>query len=292
MTTSVPLAESTNVPVPSGTPVRVGRVEADMFCDGCLYNLHGLDVLRDERLHLAVVRCPECGKFHAAGHATGAGRVWLDRLARALIALWVLFLFGFTAIIGLAFFILNIVEFEIFLHREYTPRPPYYFTLRPTDPMDFGGLSQYLFARLLVAGIAMFCGWCLGAMLPVFLWHVRKRAWFIFALLLPIGIALCTYQMFLSDVGTRVSPESANYMPMAPLRQAVLQSAGVLAGIYWGRRVTRVVLNVVLTRKLLQYVGFLWEVDGKTPPALRDPEEIVAGGSRRDALPGTGAGRV
>src|SRR6478672_8387076 len=68
------MTDATSTAVPLGTPTAtpIGRVEGDMFCSGCQYNLHGLNVTLDERLQLPIVRCPECGKFHAAGIATGA----------------------------------------------------------------------------------------------------------------------------------------------------------------------------------------------------------------------------
>src|SRR5689334_1405374 len=86
-------------------PQVIGKIETDIFCPGCHYNLHSLDVMRDARLDIAVVRCPECGKFHPAGIATGAGRTWLSRLAMFLILCWVLFLGLFVLAIGFGFFI-------------------------------------------------------------------------------------------------------------------------------------------------------------------------------------------
>src|SRR3954471_23163594 len=82
----------------------VGRIETDVFCGGCHYNLHGLAVACDERLDIAVVRCPECGKFQPAGLATGAGRVWLTRLATFLITFWVVAMVAGMVGLGILFF--------------------------------------------------------------------------------------------------------------------------------------------------------------------------------------------
>jgi hypothetical protein len=249
-----------------------------MFCDACLYNLHGLDVTRDDRLNLPVVRCPECGKFHAAGAATGAGRVWLHRLARFLIVLWVGFILVAVALAGLSFFIMCAAEFECFIRRDWHAAGPafrgaYTYTLRPIDASDFGSLAAYLLFRYMIAGLSLFFGWCLGAFLPVFLWHVRNRAWFLLILFLPALLGFCMYEVYLADLGSRVGDGDWVYVLIASLRQFAFQSAGILAGIAFGRPVARVLLRALLTRKLLQYVRFLWEVDGKTPPSLASPAE-------------------
>ena len=67
---------------------RAGQIEVDAFCGGCHYNLHGQPVTVDERLGLPVCRCPECGRWAAAGVATGAGSVWVRRLGTVLLFNW------------------------------------------------------------------------------------------------------------------------------------------------------------------------------------------------------------
>ena len=68
-------------------------IQSDQFCT-CGYNLHGQTVERDERLDLPLVRCPECGRYHPAGHGSTALRPWLARLAAFALAAWVVFLLG------------------------------------------------------------------------------------------------------------------------------------------------------------------------------------------------------
>ena len=99
---------------PSAPPQIIGKVETDLFCTQCHYNMHGLDVLRDARLDMAIVRCPECGKFHPAGLSTGAGRVWLSRLAFFLISFWVLFLIVGVLTLGFGFFCTDMISVEGF----------------------------------------------------------------------------------------------------------------------------------------------------------------------------------
>jgi hypothetical protein len=68
-----------------------GVIESDQFCT-CGYNLHGQVVTIDERLEMPVIRCPECGRWHPAGHGSSATRPWLRRLAAVLLLVWVLIL--------------------------------------------------------------------------------------------------------------------------------------------------------------------------------------------------------
>ena len=90
--------------VPQRPPLqRFLLVEADQFCP-CGYNLHGQRVTFDERLDIPVVRCPECGKWHPAGHGSTAMRPWLARLATVLLAVWCLFNLGFTLAVLMTLF--------------------------------------------------------------------------------------------------------------------------------------------------------------------------------------------
>lgn len=262
-TPDVPLTSSPPPPAPS-----VGRVETDMFCDACLYNLHGLEVTRDQRLNLPIVRCPECGKFHAAGIATGAGRLWLDRLARFLIATWVLFLVAIGIAAAGAFAILDAIEVEAFVSRRWTGHS---YLLLPADYSDFGSAGAYYFARILLSGTALLVAWFFGTCFPVFLAHVRQRAWFLLVLILPPAAGFILFQFILIDYGTRIGDTGWYFLFRAVLFQVMLQSLGILLGIALGRPATRLLLRALLTRKLLQYLRFLWEADGKTPPALDPP---------------------
>lgn len=79
---------------------RFQQMEVDAFCDGCGYNLHGQRVERDPRLDLSVCRCPECGRWHAAGKGTSASSVWLSRLGVFLIAGWGLAVLGAVLALG------------------------------------------------------------------------------------------------------------------------------------------------------------------------------------------------
>jgi hypothetical protein len=109
--------ESASVPATE----RFSVVETDHFCD-CGYNLHNQRTERDARLGFAIVRCPECGKFHPANHASTANRVWLKRLAAVLLLVWVLTLLFFYVALGFAAF--GTVAGYIDLHTQWAMTDP------------------------------------------------------------------------------------------------------------------------------------------------------------------------
>src|SRR4029079_18116386 len=99
-------------PLPPQRPLaRYTQLECDLFCENCGYNLHGQPVNRDERLGILLCRCPECGRFHPAGHRTTATSVWLSRLAAAFLALWVLIVVGVFVLAAIAFGAIPFVHF-------------------------------------------------------------------------------------------------------------------------------------------------------------------------------------
>ena len=140
-----------------------GVIEADQFCQ-CGYNLHGQGVTRDERLGFMVVRCPECGDWHPAGHGSTATRPWLRRLAAAALGIYGLILFACLSIIGLIAFGFTIGYFEentVYVDSEPTSGRPvidlvnvegsgvenstyvYLDTMQPVEPDLVAGVDNF-----------------------------------------------------------------------------------------------------------------------------------------------------
>src|SRR3954462_10568553 len=83
-----PIAEP---PLPGLAPQeRHMRLQVDAFCVTCGYNLHSLEVVRDERLGIFICRCPECGRFHPAGVGVTAAKTWAQRSSAMLLVVWVM----------------------------------------------------------------------------------------------------------------------------------------------------------------------------------------------------------
>lgn len=116
----------------------VGVIETDAFCDGCGFNLHTQKVWRDDRLGLAVCRCPECGRHHAAGTRTTAGNAWLRRAALAGLIAWLILQLAFVAALFGGLVGVQAMANECLLTRDYMTRDG-----QPVDVRNSGTAAQY-----------------------------------------------------------------------------------------------------------------------------------------------------
>jgi hypothetical protein len=251
------------------TPQHVGKIECDMFCAHCGYNLFSLDVTRDDRLGIPIVRCPECGKFHPAGVATGAGRLWLNRLAAFLLASWISFLL--VSLLTFAFLAgcLDFIKIQAFVDWQRTNTP----NVRGIDwcyvPFDPKPGEEYWTVWLgdrLVDTASVLLGSLAGIAFVSCLSHLKKRwaAALFAAPMVALGVVILIFY------GERVL--YPNWMlPWFAQRFAfvfVLQCAGIMAGARFGRPIVRAILRILLPRRLLQYLHFLWHADKLTPPPI------------------------
>ena len=188
----------TSAPVlPQGA---LGLIRADLFCENCSYNLHGQIVTRDSGTGLLVCRCPECGKFAAAGVATDAGRPWLRRLGTGLLVLWVLtvvWLLG-TAVVGLGALTYGAL----------------WEGLRPTFWVTYGGLQGRLYWLHIGFGLGgLALGLVLGGFLVVFLHHWKRWQYWL-GLLVPLIAGAVAVAIWASErgMGSSVAAfESSDY---------------------------------------------------------------------------------
>lgn len=251
----------------------VGKIEADMFCADCGYNLHMLDVVRDERLGIAIVQCPECGKYHPAGHATGAGRVWLNRLASLLIAAWVLLLV--VGVLGLGFFsgVLDVMKIEGFVMRAevINPHPiapgAWSRVYVPAMPRNTEDAWLMFIANSAINAASITLGFLGGMALAALLPHVGRRhvVWLLF---MPLA-AVCVVSFGFYMDRQRYGEGMKWFITSRLVLEFFLQCMGLIMGARFGRPVARGMLRVALSRRLLQYVRPLWEVDGKVPPGIK-----------------------
>ncbi|HVT82969.1 MAG TPA: hypothetical protein VHM90_20190 [Phycisphaerae bacterium] len=251
----------------------IGKVETDMFCAGCGYNLHMLDVTLDDRLGIPIVQCPECGKFHPAGIATGAGRVWLNRLASFLILHWVLFLTALLVAFGFGCGIADVIKVEAFVRYHYQenlgpgPGPVYTSYWGPAEPRDSEEAWAMFVGDNVLNAVALLLGFLAGGGMATFLPHLKRR-WGLALIVVPM-IAMGIVGLICYDDRHRYMPGMLFFFVWRFGLMFTLQSLGIAAGARFGRSVARGILRVVLSRRLLQYVRPVWEADGKEPPAVR-----------------------
>ncbi|HRK31397.1 MAG TPA: hypothetical protein PLD59_09985 [Tepidisphaeraceae bacterium] len=270
------------------------RIEADLFCDQCGYNLHSQRVERDARLGILIVRCPECGRFQPAGVASNAQRVWLTRFSSILILLWCLFLAGLIFFSGMGLAGLQVGYVESLTRGDYIS-PEGVNAYRQWDPQQQATIwvsadtgkpvvgptprwqrvwrptSDVFRDRLEVAVVLFFMNLAptvFGGLLATLLWHVpRRRFWL--ALMIPLLAGLIVGLIFQIDEASR-GDESANmsicFIVIACA--AVSQMGFMLLGGFIGRPVARFIATLFVPPKARQAIGFLWTIDGKALPPV------------------------
>jgi len=256
-------------PLDSEVGESIGRLETDTFCPHCNYNLVSQSVLRDRRLAILVVRCPECGRFSPAGDRATASRAWLNRAATFFSAIWVLFL---ALVFLLNTFFLGMMSFGMVmafarLQFDQPPRPMtrpvqvrYTYHYVPRQASDYPDAEFDLRRQYIIMTAVTFAlGMIAGGLVTVALWHLRGwRRWL--ALIMPILGCGVSFMIFSLD-------------PIYdPIRQwgerrigeaFVVGMMGVVAGLKFGRPIARAGLRMLAPPKLRQHFAFLWLVDGR-----------------------------
>jgi hypothetical protein len=216
----------------AGPQTPIGQVQGDSFCAHCNYNLFSQIIYRDERLKIAVCRCPECGGFTAGAALGMAATRAQHRTAVGLIVIYVLFL---LALFSIGSAILFGLQADVVSELNFR---------------EFGWWWPFVWAAVF-AGLG-------GVSVAAFLWHIRRR-FQIICLVVPILLALLTW-----TVSTWVSPQA---LALQVLAEVVLIEVGAMAiGVLAGRIITRGILTLLLPLGVRRYLNFLWLVDGKTPP--------------------------
>jgi hypothetical protein len=275
---------------------RFGKLEVDHFCEFCGYNLHGQLVARDARLGIMVCRCPECGRYHAAGHGATAKSIWVARVAAVALLLWVLIEVGVVVLVAFGFGGLQIVPFDVMMYRKMlapdgreviyaqskngawgpvyvdTKQPAtsgfrmVYSTHRPADASPFARNRRERWTCwdvALILGLSAGLGYVAGLLLVVAVWHWPKRryAWM---LLLPFVSA-----GFVIGFGVAIDDlfeEIRGWAYGAVLLSAAWQGLFIAVGIVTGRKVARTLVRLFVPPRPRQHLGFLWSIDGKQVP--------------------------
>lgn len=279
---------------------RYAVIEADQFCT-CGYNLHGQRIGRDERLGFMVVRCPECGAWHPAGHGSTATRVWLRRLAGVLLVIWGLGLLAgglaiAGALVGFHFGVTMSDTVGVMIERssdrvvQYGNDADGTFGYMYVDTGEFmaansGVVFEYVevprshplaaystttwsgppvFAYVMLWGIPTLLALIAGIVQAVTLWHLRGIARWI----IPLVLTLLPYAILLAFT---FGVDEFRY-----LRPMLVQNGGILfgatfalwiIGVVFGRPIGRGLARLLVPPKPRQALAFLWHADGKDVPA-------------------------
>lgn len=297
-----PMTDGSIDPLRPARPLdRYAQMETDVFCEGCGYNLHGQPVSRDERLGLMICRCPECARFHPAGHGTAATSLWMSRLASWLLMLWVLTVLTVTAFVVIGLGAMQVISVEALsyfnlisldgrpvayaqipgqpgLMQVYagTTQPvntpmKYIRTLEPPAVPMFSNGQQNVrpwWAVLIIGGLGAGMGLLSGMLLVIFLWHWRKRN-YLWMLLLPLLVGA-----FVASVTWFDEPYELlrGWAVRQILIWAIIEVVAMYVGIFIGRPVARLLVRMFVPPKPRQNLAFLWRIDGKPmTPATTEP---------------------
>lgn len=215
----------------------LGVIETDAFCEGCGFNLHTQHVWRDDRLGIAVCRCPECGKHHAAGMRSTSTAAWARRLALVGLLIYVLIALSFVVGSFFLFFGIDVAAMEMATQTRvetvdgkavqfsYGPpsQSPFWFrmgdssqtplplsdvvnrtTLIPTlggpdrNDVNFYRSDPPLIAFIVVGTTFTLATFLDGCIVAAFAWFWR-RGWSAVWLLMPFLAAVVVLSMQLSD---------------------------------------------------------------------------------------------
>lgn len=268
------------------------RIEADLFCDQCGYNLYTQAVRRDERLGILIVRCPECGRFQPAGVASNAQKLWLSRFSSILIAFWCLFLLAIIVLGGMGLGGLQVAHVESLTSSEYIApggvnayrqwdaqaQKVIWYSSETGKPIEgqtpewrrtflpMADVFRDKVASLLIVFLMLLAPLVFGGLLATLMWHIPRRRYWI-GLLLPFIAAVCiiaSIHINESDRGGKISMVAA-IVGAAAIEQASLMLIGALLG----RTVARFFATLLVPPRPRQAIAFLWTVDGKPPPSVK-----------------------
>lgn len=255
----------------------VGCVQTDTFCAGCGYNLHTQAVLRDERLGILVCRCPECGRFSAAGQTTTAARVWLNRLAGALVAGWICFVLVLFALCTLFLGMLayghtmEMTDLQQSPHamaarnRATTPTAlpmtyRYEYRVRQFAANDVDGRSQMVTNQVILGSIAGGLGLLTGILFASLLWHLKGPVRLLALLPAAVGCGFVAFGWNSDPMTAAIRNWGLTQIGLYFLLESVTAGVGLLVG----RPIARGLVRLLVPPKPRQHLAFLWITDGKT----------------------------
>lgn len=198
-----------------------------------------------------------------------------DFIRPALVVAWVVVVLAFCLLAASGFGGLAAANVEAFIwSRDIAPasqprnvvvgQSRWVYTTEPpagTDKGDVPGLGTET-AICLGSGAVRFVG---GVLLVSFLWHWPRRR-YLAGLLLPMIAAGFLIIVYCRD------PDYENirgWCVRCVLIQTAIQCGGIWLGVLLGRRIARTIVRVIIPAKPRQVLAFLWQVDGKQPPATQ-----------------------
>lgn len=236
----------------------VAQVEGDRFCVGCGYNLRQQPVRIEPETESAMIRCPECGRFASAHESVAASHRWLHRMAGPAVVVWGLGLLAGLFAAGFALFLDLIIMYDTLLNYDYNASSYRQIFAAPATTDEWLG---YGIMVAVAGGLGLLVGLAVAVCLP----HWNRIASLASAVIWPAAAYACFYGIMRVDPGSVAQGDvDALLIWMVPVIVAAIGCGIAMACV--GRVVGRALVRVLLPGKLRTPMGYLWLVDGKTPP--------------------------
>jgi hypothetical protein len=277
------------------------QLETDHFCEQCGYNLHGQPVSRDPRTQIVICRCPECGRFAAAGKDGTAGSLWLSRFAATVLVAWCLIAIN---VLGWGGFFLGIWPYVYLSSMTSTiqatplgqrvewmqnPRPlaagqpqggyviagtdqparevvrlrvPWFDSREWPDEYRKQRQREMMWMTGILIALAAGTALLMGNFIAVAMWHVR-RARALWGLVLPILACIIMGMMWMTEEDIRL------IRGWSIARISIfcgIELVALIAGLWLGRPLARAFARMFIPPRPRQFLAFLWHADGKTLP--------------------------
>jgi hypothetical protein len=252
---------------PAQLSAPVARIELDRFCVACGYNLRTLTVHRDAHTQIAVVRCPECGRFQSANETSMALHPWLDRFVSVLLATWMLTLMAAFVMLGMADGAISYGTLdELTIHGGYETRQSGNTTtytwrgsfgpleVRPEPPEYKLFLASILTCSFLTAFVC-------GALAVVVFPHWRRIAYAALVVSIPVLAGVCV-----AVVWSYEAPHLFNWGLRYMMGHLGAQVLGGMIGVAFGRPLARGMVCILLPSSVRPRLSFLWLADNKPFP--------------------------
>lgn len=279
------------------------QLETDHFCQQCGYNLHGQSVERDPRTQISICRCPECGRYAAAGKDGTAGSLWLSRVAATLLIAWCLiainvlgwggFLLGVWPYVYLSSMTTTIqatpngqrvewVQLPASAGQKSAPQSRMVIVATGQPAGEVVRLRALWFASpdwppnyrrerdrevmwmtSILFALAAATSLLLGCFIAVAMWHVR-RSRALWGIVLPI--LACTVMMVVWNSSEDIRLIRGWSFGRAGIFAAI-EIIALIAGLRLGRPLARALVRMFIPPRPRQFLAFLWYADGKAIPS-------------------------
>ncbi len=274
---------------------QVAVVEVDRYCEACGYNLHTQAVRRDPRTDVLLTRCPECGRYHAAADGATASRAWFRRLSSLALLLWVACVLAaaagtVAAAFGIGFGTLDeLTTWERLGAPTVSPIPiaaipnipgltitstttapgqttTIYKVGRPRNLIVNPDFDDYELFMAAVSCASVGLAFVAALLLVVLCYHWKRRVYVVIAISGPILVAVLVTATWCYE-----APHLLWWALGYITYHLALQALGGLAGVLFGRALTRGFVRAFIPPAWRSPLSYLWLIDGHEPlPATSD----------------------